>query len=193
MFPGEVVVKHNCDGGLTWESGAEADIECKVVKSVKQPYKYMFERMRDTALALDETICRVGDNLIEQYKFVPEDLIDFNSTHPDQAVGIGRVQCDSDGKLNSNSVILHGSLDTCSGAAIPLDLSQTPSFSLFPGQVVAVDCHNPTGTRLVASKVYDGAVKPVSECNIPDNQTISCLVAAGPFSTLDSSSKGKTH
>ena len=134
---GEVVVRHNCDGGMSWESGHETTVECHVIKSVKQPYKYMFERMRDTAVVLDETICRVGDKLIDQYKLVPEDLIDFSSTHPEAGVGVGRVQCDSDGRLNSNSVILHGSLDTCSGAAIPLDLSQTPSFSLFPGQVSA--------------------------------------------------------
>ena len=28
----------------------------------------MFERMRDTAVALDETICRVADRLIDKYK-----------------------------------------------------------------------------------------------------------------------------
>ena len=110
-------------------------MEVKEVKNVKAPYTFMFERMRDTAVALDETICRVGDRLIDKYNLVPEDLIDFGSTHPEPGVGIGRVQCDSDGRLNSNSVILHGSLDSSSGVSIPVDLSQVANFSLFPGQV----------------------------------------------------------
>ena len=64
-----------------------------------------------------------------------QDLADFGSTHSEPSVGIGRVQCDSEGRLNSNSVILHGSLDSSSGISIPLDLSQAPAYSLFPGQV----------------------------------------------------------
>ena len=165
-------------------------MEVKEVKSVKAPYTFMFERMRDTAVALDETICRVGDRLIDKYNLVPEDLIDFGSTHPEPGVGIGRVQCDSEGRLNSNSVILHGSLDSSSGASIPVDLSQVANFSLFPGQVVALDCNNPTGTRLVASKVYDGVVRSTAECQLQDNVTISVMVASGPFTTSDSTSLG---
>ena len=49
-----------------------APVEVKEVRSIKAPYKFMFERMRDTAVALDETICRVTDRLIEKYKWVPE-------------------------------------------------------------------------------------------------------------------------
>ena len=182
-------MKHNCDGG-SWETGADRAVEVKEVKSVKAPYTFMFERMRDTAVALDETICRVGDRLIDKYNLVPEDLIDFGSTHPEPGVGIGRVQCDSEGRLNSNSVILHGSLDSSSGASIPVDLSQVANFSLFPGQVVALDCSNPTGSRLVATKVYDGVVRSTAECQLLDNVTISVMVACGPFTTSDSTSLG---
>jgi len=184
---GEVVVKHNYDGG-SWGTGDSGNVEVKEVKNVKAPYTFMFERMRDTAVALDETICRVGDRLIDKYNLVPEDLIDLGSTHPELGVGVGRIQCDSDGRLNSNSVILHGSLDSSSGVSIPVDLSQVANFSLFPGQVVALDCNNPTGSRLVASKVYDGVVRPTAECQLQDNVTISVMVACGPFTTSDSTS-----
>ena len=128
------MVKHNYDGG-SWGTGDGGNVEVKEVKNVKAPYTFMFERMRDTAVALDETICRVGDRLIDKYNLVPEDLIDLGSTHPEPGVGVGRIQCDSDGRLNSNSVILHGSLDSSSGVSIPVDLSQVANFSLFPGQV----------------------------------------------------------
>ena len=51
------------------------------------------------------------------------------------------------------SVVLHGSLDWSAGASVPVDLSQAASFSLFPGQVVAMDCSNPTGAKLISTKV----------------------------------------
>ena len=69
---GDIVVRHNCDGGQSWESVSGAPVEVKEVRSIKAPYKFMFERMRDTAVALDETICRVTDRLIDKYKWVPE-------------------------------------------------------------------------------------------------------------------------
>lgn len=185
---GEVVVRHNCQDGQDWDNGVGAALELKEIKNVKSPYKYMFERMRDTAVALDETICRVTDRLIDAYKIVPEDLIDFGSTHPEPSIGIGRIQCDSEGRLNSNSVVIHGSLDGSSGASIQVDLSQTPSYSLFPGQVVAMNCNNPTGARLVTSKVYEGVVRPKADCKLEDDVTVSVLVGTGPFSTTDSSS-----
>ena len=49
---------------------------------------------------------------------------------------IGRICCDSNGKLNSQSVILEGSQELFSGQQIKLDLSELRQFALFPGQVV---------------------------------------------------------
>lgn len=72
IFIGDIVVRHNCDGGQSWDSVSGARVEVREVRSIKAPYKFMFERMRDTAVALDETICRVADRLIDKYKFVPE-------------------------------------------------------------------------------------------------------------------------
>ena len=114
--------------------------------------------------------------------------MDFGSSHSEPSVGIGRVQCDSEGRLNSNSVVLHGSLDSSSGVSIPLDLSQAASYSLFPGQVVAIDCHNPSGARLVASKVYDGTQMPGAKCSLEPGVTLTVMTACGPFTTTDSSS-----
>ena len=49
---------------------------------------------------------------------------------------IGRICCDSNGKLNSQSVILEGSQELSSGQRIKLDLSELRQFALFPGQVM---------------------------------------------------------
>lgn len=45
---------------------------------------------------------------------------------------LGQIGCDSTGKLNARSVLLEAD-----GHRIPLDLSELPEFSLFPGQVGA--------------------------------------------------------
>jgi len=182
---GEVVVKFNTDLGGDWESTAPASLKLPD-KSLQQPYKFMFERLRDRAAVLDETICRVGDRLVDKWGLVQEELIDLATTQPETGVGLGRVQCDSEGRLNSNSVVIHGSLDTASGAVVPLDLSQASSYSLFPGQVIAMDCSNPNGSRLVATKIYDGVPIPLSDLTLSDNSVLSILLAAGPFTTADS-------
>jgi len=46
----------------------------------------------------------------------------------------GRICCDSNGKLNAQSVVLEGSRETSAGKRIPLDLSDVTHYSLFPGQ-----------------------------------------------------------
>ena len=48
---------------------------------------------------------------------------------------VGRVCCDGNGRLNANSLLLEGSMETSSGRQVPLDVSNLPQFSLFPGQV----------------------------------------------------------
>lgn len=50
---------------------------------------------------------------------------------------IGRICCDSNGKLNAQSVLLEGSQDLSSGVRVKLDLSEIRQFALFPGQVKA--------------------------------------------------------
>ena len=188
---GEVVVRHNMDTGPAWEATTDIlDVEVQQVQAVKQPYKFMFSRMRDTAAVLDETTCRVMEQLVGGHSLVREDLVDLSETQAGGGVGVGRVHCDSEGRLNSNSVVVHGSLDWSAGAPVPVDLSQAPAFSLFPGQVVALDCSNPTGAKLVATKVYDGVFPPAAPCQLQEGVTLTVISVAGPYSTTDSNSTG---
>ena len=62
---------------------------------------------------------------------------------------VGRVCCDSLGKMNAKSVILEGSRDTSAGRFIPLDLSDLKQYSLFPGQVKPI-----TQTRKTRKVAY---------------------------------------
>jgi hypothetical protein len=45
-------------------------------------------------------------------------------------------------------------MDTSAGAVLPLDLSKLDSFSLFPGQIVGVECTNPNGSRIQVTFFY---------------------------------------
>merc|ERR1719354_509911 len=72
----------------------------------------------------------------------------------------GRVCCDSVGRLNSKSVLLEGSMETSAGEKVPLDLSDVSNYSLFPGQIVAMQGKNSTGSRVHPSSIYNGTRLP---------------------------------
>lgn len=48
---------------------------------------------------------------------------------------VGRICCDSEGRLNERSVLLEGSIELSNGMRTRLDLSKLDSFKIFPGQV----------------------------------------------------------
>jgi len=73
------------------------------------------------------------------------------------SVGVGRVCCDADGRLNATSVILEGSHQTTYGASVALKLNLVASYSLFPGQIVAVEGTNHSGDAFIAQKIYCNA------------------------------------
>jgi hypothetical protein len=54
---------------------------------------------------------------------------------------VGRVCCDSNGKLNASSLLLEGGSDTSGGRQVALDVSSVQVYSLFPGQVCFVFSH----------------------------------------------------
>lgn len=99
----------------------------------------------------------------------------------------GIICCDSVGKLNGQSVLLQGSQSTSLGCAIPLDLSGLSDYCLFPGQIAAFAGSNPTGRQFVATKCFP-AVAPAPMTIKPDSNrnSMTIVVAAGPFTTSDS-------
>ena len=100
---------------------------------------------------------------------------------------MGRICCDSDGKLNSKSIVLQGSQDICLGRSIPLEAVNVSENPLFPGQIVAAEVANPTGKRLIASKLYsDGSgLKAPNKFRISDKEELQVVIASGPYTTSD--------
>ena len=76
---------------------------------------------------LDETICYIGDELKEMHKL--EEPTGFGpDVNNDPFPTLGRIFCDSEGRLNANSLLLQGTQDLSRGRALPLDLSKVIFF-----------------------------------------------------------------
>lgn len=73
-----------------------------------------------------------------QIPFFKLNLFNFPLFYPflqEPVTLLGQIACDSNGKLNAKSAVLEGDRQRSAGARVPLDLSELPEFSLFPGQV----------------------------------------------------------
>ncbi|CAA7403223.1 unnamed protein product [Spirodela intermedia] len=115
---------------------------------------------------------------------------------------VGMVCCDGEGRLNKNSALLQGCLEHSGGQRVRLDLHNLVNFSLFPGQVIGVEGHNPSGHCLIVSKVIDflpifvPPITPSAKKQVMDKEylpgsiiektkLLSLIIAAGPFTTSD--------
>lgn len=101
--------------------------------------------------------------------------------------------------MNQTSVVIEGSSSSCGGARINVDLRSLQSkkipFSLFSGQIVAIEGMNPTGRSIVANRICEGAAHGCNKTTIEelrqyhyekqDGSAAKVLTACGPFSTSD--------
>ena len=106
---GEIVLSHNKDGPGDWTpSQGSPDISLASL-TLTSPYRFMYERLRERVAVLDETICRLGDLIADKYDL--GEPMDTRQIQVEPQVALGRICCDSEGHLNSNSVVLQGSMD----------------------------------------------------------------------------------
>ena len=98
--------------------------------------------------------------------------------------------------MNATTVLLEGSQATCGGARVEVDLRHLKSdYSLFPGQIVAIEGLNTTGRSLVAQRLCEGAPHPPNTSpaadllrhhyQVQDGAPLHIVTAAGPFTTAD--------
>uniref|UniRef100_A0A672J2A9 DNA polymerase alpha subunit B n=1 Tax=Salarias fasciatus TaxID=181472 RepID=A0A672J2A9_SALFA len=184
---GEVVVTFGAVQGTRWmgRKSASADVQVELLEapedSLRSSYKYMFQRLRDVRNVLTEKIEELGENLRSHFsieEFSPVSL-------PAQVITVlGQVCCDSNGKLNAQSVLLEAGPEQ-GGQQVPVDLSELKEYSLFPGQVVVMEGMNATGRKLVASKLYEGVPLPFHTPDVKI-EPLNILVACGPYTPSDS-------
>ena len=101
-----------------------------------------------------------------------------------------------EGRMNATTVLLEGSRATSGGTRVEVDLRHLKTdYSLFPGQIVAIEGHNSTGRSLVAQRLCEGAPHPPNTSpaadllrqhyEVQDGAPLHIVTASGPFTTAD--------
>uniref|UniRef100_A0A8C5R692 DNA polymerase alpha subunit B n=1 Tax=Leptobrachium leishanense TaxID=445787 RepID=A0A8C5R692_9ANUR len=187
---GEVVTSYGEIQGTTWSggSGGNATVELLVPQeeALTKTYKFMFQRLTDIRDVVSSKIEDLGELLKNHFHI--EEFTSVSFPAQETVTVLGQIACDSNGKLNSKSVILEGDREHSTGMNVPVDLTELKDYSLFPGQVVVMEGTNSTGRKFVPTKLYEGIPLPFYE---PSNKFQDCpqqmvLAACGPFTTSDS-------
>ncbi|XP_031474526.1 uncharacterized protein LOC116246801 [Nymphaea colorata] len=164
--------------------------------------RFMYDRIKDRFESLEGRIRRLATALLASGSF--DEIVDATSASQNNLFSVGMVCCDGDGRLNEKSIILQCSVEHSGGRRVRLDLQKLVQYSVFPGQVVGVTGHNPSGHCFVVSKLVDSfpllgpphvnyppAKRPAIDPE-PDLMTdsaapreLSLIIAAGPFCTSD--------
>jgi len=156
--------------------------------NITKPFRHMFSTMADRSTALERGLAERKEAIakdiekntakIKENKNDNEETMapfeEVNVPRQDPSTFIGRVCNEAhQGRLNATSIVLEGSRASCGGARVNVDMTKmqqqnsqkrkTMEYSLFPGQIVAVEGMNGTGRKITATKVKEGAthVSPV--------------------------------
>ncbi|GER47328.1 DNA polymerase alpha subunit B [Striga asiatica] len=165
----------------------------------EQGCRFMFDRLEDKFNYLESCIKRRASAYVSSGKY--EEPVDPSVASQKSVFSVGMICCEEEGRLKDKPVLLQSSVEHSGGQRVRLDLQKLDQFSIFPGQVVAVEGHNPSGHRLIASKIIDyvpfSVTPPYSTkrqaldhnhqlTNPSHNMAeLSLIVAAGPFTTSD--------
>ncbi|XP_069036494.1 DNA polymerase alpha subunit B [Lepisosteus oculatus] len=192
---GDVVASLGAVEGASWSGRGGPRVAVRPLGGAEgpltHPYKFMFQKLRDIRDVLLDKIEELGEELRAHFNI--EEFSSVRLPAQDTVTVLGQVGCDSNGKLNAQSVVLEGDLEHSSGGRVPLELSELREYSLFPGQVVVLEGINTTGTRLVVSKLYQGLPLPFHSPEEPAEEDLPkepgprmVLVACGPYTPSDS-------
>lgn len=191
---GEAVVTFGAVQGTGWagKKGRQSLVHLELLEEAEETlrtsYKYMFQRLRDTRNVLTERIEELGEELRSHFNI--EEFSPVSLPAQDNVTVLGQVCCDSNGKLNAQSVLLEAGPEQ-GGQQVPVDLSELKEYSLFPGQVVVMEGMNTSGRKLVASKLYEGIPLPFYSSQVKREVDevpgqVSLLVACGPYTPSNS-------
>ncbi|OCT83985.1 polymerase (DNA directed), alpha 2, accessory subunit L homeolog isoform X1 [Xenopus laevis] len=186
---GEVVTTYGELQGTTWNGGSGSNTNVELFTSLDEPltkmYKFMFQKLMDIREVVSIKIEELGASLKDHFQI--DEFTSVSLPAQETVTVLGQIGCDSNGKLNSKSVILEGDREHSAGMQVPVDLSELKDYSLFPGQVVIMEGTNSTGRRFVPTKLYEGVPLPFHQ---PSKEFEECpqqmvITACGPFTTSD--------
>ena len=190
--------------------------------NITESYRHMFTTLEDRANALQRQLVRTKEAIVEDIESermnknkneTTDDVVasfeEVNVPRQHPSTCVGRICNEAhNGKMNATSVVLEGSSSSCGGARVNVDLShmqkkeqQQQGYSLFPGQIVAIEGINGTGRKITATKIREGASLPPASSSAHTIRKYYCddnaqeqqptaplkvISACGPFTTAKS-------
>ncbi|CAI2170340.1 20171_t:CDS:10 [Funneliformis geosporum] len=152
-------------------------------------YRYMYQKR--VLEELDDRFSNLSSLLKGHYNLEISDAFHINR---DEIHTVGRICCDSEGNLNTESVLLEIPEKR---NRLKLSFDGLKSFSLFSGQILGVEGTNSTGNYLNMSRIFEIPLLPM--CKTPSSELIeynygqekqngnplNIVIAAGPFTLND--------
>lgn len=102
--------------------------------NVGETFEYMYTSLPARMEALEDQLVEAEERFKKELKL--SELGVIGDPSPSQVSVVGRICCEAaEGKINSKSITLEGSKQSCGGMRVLLDLSEIESYSMFPGKV----------------------------------------------------------
>ncbi|KAJ1820065.1 DNA-directed DNA polymerase alpha subunit pol12 [Coemansia sp. RSA 2675] len=170
---------------------ADGEKPVAVARGATKRMRYMFEKVGTRTEVVNRRIERMAIETKTEHKI--EALANPTYAHQVDVTAVGRIlninleEGLTATPLTSESLVLETSRRLGNGRRIPLDVRATPSFSLFPGQIVAVEGKNLKGTEFLVSQFRPLPRLP-HPCigERPDVLSpFNAIVAAGPYTLSD--------
>ncbi|KAH6611242.1 hypothetical protein Trco_001262 [Trichoderma cornu-damae] len=127
----------------------------------KTGYKPLAMKLSEASEILDDRIDDFLDLVREHHNLEDSAFGNAASASTTEVVAVGRIASDAlEGKLNAASIVLETSRRMGRGLRVPLKLDGVRSWSLFPGQIVALRGSNTTGNGFVVKEILDMPLLP---------------------------------
>ncbi|KAJ2040286.1 DNA-directed DNA polymerase alpha subunit pol12 [Coemansia sp. S3946] len=170
---------------------ADGEKPAAVARGTTKRMRYMFEKVGTRTEVVNRRIERMAIETKTEYKI--EALANPTYAHQVDVTAVGRIlninleEGQTATPITSDSLVLETSRRLGNGRRIPLDVRTTPSFSLFPGQTVAVEGKNLKGTEFLVSQFRP--LPRLPHASIAERPGVmspfNAAVAAGPYTLSD--------
>ncbi|KAL7270614.1 DNA-directed DNA polymerase alpha subunit pol12 [Rhizina undulata] len=161
----------------------------------KFSYRPLHQKLSEASEYHDDRIEEFAIAIQKHHDLSSEDFGDPSLPSPREIVAVGMIASDSlDGKLNAVSVLLESSRRMGAGSRTPLLLTHLKSYSLFPGQLVAVRGVNPNGEFFTVREILEAPRLPIAATapeTLAENAQrfqdgdFTIVIASGPYTTDD--------
>ncbi|KAJ2849660.1 DNA-directed DNA polymerase alpha subunit pol12 [Coemansia brasiliensis] len=167
----------------------EDDKETKTPGAPAKRMRFMFEKLGTRTETVNKRIERMALDVKVEYGITA--LANPTYPHQNEVTAVGRIVNinldDATAPISSDSLFLETSRRLGNGRRIMLNVQAAPSFSLFPGQVVAVEGKNLKGSEFAVSQFRP--LPQLQHIGIDDRpdaiEPFDATVASGPYTLSD--------